>query len=108
MTCPAARFISPTAMSITASPSSIPIPASFCAPGAHTARPSPFQESGLETFNNPVHAISLGPEGHLYVCDRKNDRIQVFDAIGRTEPRFVRELGGEGREPIRYYFQRGF
>jgi DNA-binding beta-propeller fold protein YncE len=44
------------------------------------------------TFNNPVHAISLGPEGHLYVCDRKNDRVQAFDAVGRETPAFVREI----------------
>lgn len=72
------------------------------------ARPSPFQESGLETFNNPVHAISLGPEGHLYVCDRKNDRIQVFDAIGRTEPRFVRELGVKAESPFGTTFNVAF
>ena len=56
------------------------------------AKTAPFAKSGPETFANPVHAISLGPEGHLYVCDRINSRIQVFDAIGRVQPRFVREL----------------
>ncbi len=45
-----------------------------------------------ETFNNPVHAISLGREGHLYVCDRMGFRLQVFDAVGRADPRFIREL----------------
>ena len=39
-----------------------------------------------------MHAISLGPEGHLYVCDRMNNRVQVFDAVGRSEPAFIREL----------------
>ena len=32
------------------------------------------------------------PDGHLYVCDRMNRRLQVFDAVGRHEARFVREL----------------
>jgi hypothetical protein len=59
--------------------------------GAYGAAP-PFVEAGERTFNNPVHAISLGPDGLLYVCDRKNCRLQVFDAVGRPEPRFVREL----------------
>lgn len=59
--------------------------------GAYAQQP-PFAESGPRTFANPVHAISMGPEGHLYVCDRINSRIQVFDAIGRTDPRFVREM----------------
>ena len=67
--------------------------------GAYGKR-APFPESGRETFNNPVHAISLGPEGHLYVCDRKNDRIQVFDAIGSSEPRFVRELDVKAESPF--------
>lgn len=58
--------------------------------GAYGKTPAP--GSGLEAFNNPVHAISLGPDGYLYVSDRKNDRVQVFDAVGREEPRYVREL----------------
>lgn len=49
-------------------------------------------ETPAESFNNPVHAVSLGPEGHLYICDRKNNRVQVFDAVGRAEPRFIREI----------------
>jgi len=47
--------------------------------------------NGRENFN-VAHAICLGPDGLLYMSDRKNDRLQVFDAIGRSEPRFVREL----------------
>ena len=60
--------------------------------GAYGEPPRPPAGTPRETFNNPVHAISLGPEGHLYVCDRKNDRVQVFDAVGRQEARFVREI----------------
>ncbi len=45
-----------------------------------------------ERFHNPVHAITLGPDGLLYVCDRKNDRLQVFDAVGKSEPVFLREI----------------
>jgi len=29
-------------------------------------------------FGNPVHCVSLSRDGLVYVCDRKNDRIQVF------------------------------
>ncbi|TAL03265.1 MAG: hypothetical protein EPO08_04765 [Rhodospirillaceae bacterium] len=68
----------------------------------------PFPESGGETFNNPVHAISLGPEGHLYICDRKNDRIQVFDAIGRTDARFVREIEIKAESPFGSTFNVAF
>jgi hypothetical protein len=60
--------------------------------GAYGEPPRPSGGAPRETFNNPVHAISLGPEGHLYVCDRKNDRVQVFDAVGRQDARFVREI----------------
>ena len=45
-----------------------------------------------ERFNNPVHAISLGPDGLLYISDRKNDRLQVFDAVGKDQPVFLREM----------------
>jgi len=39
-----------------------------------------------------VHSVGRGPEGHLYVCDRMNNRVQVFDVIGRKDVTFVREL----------------
>jgi hypothetical protein len=61
--------------------------------GAYGERPRPAPEGNPRvTFNNPVHAVSLGPEGHLYICDRKNDRVQVFDAVGRETPAFIREI----------------
>ena len=31
-------------------------------------------------FRNPVHCIKLADDGKIYVCDRGNDRIQVFDS----------------------------
>lgn len=38
-------------------------------------------------FRNPVHCVQLSVDRLLYVCDRRNDRIQVFTPEGR----FVRE-----------------
>ncbi len=38
-------------------------------------------------FRNPVHCAELSNDGLLYVCDRANDRIQVFQKDGR----FVKE-----------------
>ena len=30
-------------------------------------------------FRNPVHCVKIAQDGKMYVCDRGNDRIQVFD-----------------------------
>ena len=30
-------------------------------------------------FRNPVHCVKIASDGKIYVCDRGNDRIQVFD-----------------------------
>lgn len=40
-----------------------------------------------QQFRNPVHCAELSQEGLLYVCDRVNDRIQVFKKDGT----FVKE-----------------
>jgi DNA-binding beta-propeller fold protein YncE len=39
-------------------------------------------------FRNPVHCAELAKDGLLYVCDRVNDRIQVFKKDGT----FVKEV----------------
>ena len=35
-----------------------------------------------QQFRNPVHCVDLSNDGFLYVCDRVNDRIQVFKPDG--------------------------
>ena len=40
-----------------------------------------------QQFRNPVHCAELANDGLVYVCDRPNDRIQVFHKDGR----FVKE-----------------
>jgi len=40
-----------------------------------------------QQFRNPVHCVDLAADGLLYVCDRANDRIQVFKKDGT----FVKE-----------------
>ena len=40
------------------------------------------------SFANPVHCVRLSRDGLVYVCDRANDRIQVF----RKDGTFVKEL----------------
>ena len=45
------------------------------------AAPSP-------SFHNPVHCVRLSNDGLVYVCDRTNDRIQVF----RKDGTYVKEF----------------
>jgi DNA-binding beta-propeller fold protein YncE len=40
-----------------------------------------------QQFRNPVHCADLAVDNLLYVCDRQNDRIQVF----QTDGKFVKE-----------------
>src|SRR5207302_3044901 len=40
-----------------------------------------------EQYRNPVHCVALAEDGLLYVCDRVNDRIQIF----HTDGTFVKE-----------------
>jgi DNA-binding beta-propeller fold protein YncE len=42
-------------------------------------------------FGNPVHCITLAKNGMVYVCDRTNDRVQVFTKDGK----FVKEYAFE-------------
>src|SRR5439155_23082931 len=41
-----------------------------------------------QQFRTPVHSGALANDGLLYVCDRTNDRIQVF----KTDGTFVKEV----------------
>lgn len=45
--------------------------------------------TGPGEFNLP-HAVRLDKQDNIYVADRENDRIQVFDSTGH----FLREFGG--------------
>ncbi|KAB1068534.1 NHL repeat-containing protein [Methylobacterium planeticum] len=41
-----------------------------------------------QQFRNPVHCIQIARDGLVYVCDRANDRVQVF----RKDGTFVKEF----------------
>ncbi|HEY2627820.1 MAG TPA: hypothetical protein VGI57_01775 [Usitatibacter sp.] len=41
-----------------------------------------------QQFSNPVHCVRIANDGLVYVCDRANDRIQVFQKNGT----FVKEF----------------
>ena len=42
----------------------------------------------MRSFSSPVHCVRISHDGLVYVCDRANDRIQVFEKSGK----FVREF----------------
>jgi hypothetical protein len=44
-----------------------------------------------EQFSNPVHCVRVSHDGLVYVCDRANNRIQVF----RKDGKFVKEFFAE-------------
>jgi DNA-binding beta-propeller fold protein YncE len=46
-------------------------------------------------FRNPVHCIKIAGDGKIYVCDRGNDRIQVFD---KNSPELGKPCSNPGRE----------
>lgn len=45
-------------------------------------------EPGVKAFGNPVHCVRIATDGLVYVCDRRNNRIQVF----RRDGAFVKEI----------------
>jgi DNA-binding beta-propeller fold protein YncE len=42
----------------------------------------------MRSFSSPVHCVRISNDGQVYVCDRANDRIQVFEKSGK----YVREF----------------
>ena len=44
--------------------------------------PSDPDKPPAEQFRSPVHCVSFTDDGRLYVCDRVNDRYQVFEKDG--------------------------
>jgi DNA-binding beta-propeller fold protein YncE len=67
-----------------------------------------------QQFRNPVHCAVPSNDGLVYVCDRPNDRIQVFDKAGKFQKEvFVQKTTlGDGsvwdiafsRDPQQKYF----
>jgi len=47
-------------------------------------------------FANPVHCIALGKDGLVYVCDRSNNRVQVFRKDGSFVRQFVFDANTKG------------
>ena len=47
-------------------------------------------------FRNPVHCVKIANDGKIYVCDRGNDRIQVFD---KNDPALGKPCSNPTGEP---------
>ena len=63
--------------------------------GAYGKAPSdeklPVHEPKSPQFANPVHCVRLSRDGLVYVCDRANNRVQVFRKDGTFVKQFVFE-----------------
>jgi hypothetical protein len=67
-----------------------------------------------QQFRNPVHCAELSRDGFVYVCDRVNDRIQVFTKEGKFVKETIVEKNTRGdgavwdiafsRDPQQKYF----
>jgi DNA-binding beta-propeller fold protein YncE len=58
--------------------------------GAYGAMPSDDRQAAYDPgqppskqFGNPVHCVRLSNDGKVYVCDRVNNRVQVFERGGQ-------------------------
>jgi DNA-binding beta-propeller fold protein YncE len=51
-----------------------------------------------QQFRNPVHCADLSNDGFVYVCDRVNDRMQVFTREGKfvKEQQYQKDSLGDG------------
>jgi len=63
--------------------------------GAYGKAPSdeklPMYNPQSPQFANPVHCVRLSNDGLVYVCDRANNRVQVFKKDGTFVKQFVFE-----------------
>ena len=52
----------------------------------------------MQQFRNPVHCADLSADGFVYVCDRVNDRLQVFTKDGKfvKEQQYQKDSLGDG------------
>jgi hypothetical protein len=46
---------------------------------------------GIPQFGNPVHCVKIAKDGLVYICDRSNDRIQIFRKDGTFVSEFIIE-----------------
>ena len=66
----------------------------------NTRRTSPPTAAQLQNFGNPVHCVRLARDGLVYVCDRLNNRVQVFSKAGRFVKEFMVEPDTAGNGSV--------
>jgi hypothetical protein len=63
--------------------------------GAYGKKPTdeklPAYDPAAAQFGNPVHCVKIARDGLVYICDRSNNRIQVFHKDGGFVKEFVIE-----------------
>lgn len=57
---------------------------------------APFDDEEADQFGNPVHCSVLAHDGLVYVCDRANNRVQVFETDGTFVSEFAMQPGDPG------------
>jgi hypothetical protein len=58
--------------------------------------PIPHYDVNSPQFGNPVHCAQPSNDGLIYVCDRTNNRIQVFKTDGTYVKQFALEVNTKG------------
>ncbi len=58
--------------------------------------PIPHYNPDSPQFGNPVHCAQPSNDGYIYVCDRTNDRMQLFKTDGTFVKQFPLEVGTKG------------
>ena len=58
--------------------------------------PIPHYNPNSPQFGNPVHCAEPSNDGLIYVCDRTNDRIQIFKDDGTYVKQIVLETNTKG------------
>ena len=66
------------------------------------ANPGPYNPSAPldQQFRNPVHCVHVSRDGLVYVCDRANDRMQVFTKQGKFVKEFTLRPQSLGRGSV--------
>ena len=65
-------------------------------PPADVKPTPPLYNPDAPNFANPVHCVKIANDGLVYVCDRSNNRIQVFQKDGTFVKQFVYDKDTRG------------